>query len=219
MPPRPRAERNPVGHDAEDGVIGGHVGDQCCAGIPAGIGGEQAVEVGQQQEHVGADEVGDERGEPVVVAEADLVVGHGVALVHDRHAAQVEQAYQRLAGVEVLAPVHEVVGHHQHLGGDGVVVGQRARPRRHHPRLAQGEGLQRGRSAGRCCRPSAATPADTVEADDHDLVAVALGRRPPAGTARPPWSRRPGPARRSATRCRSSRSPGPRLRRPARTRS
>ena len=35
-----------------------------------------------------ADEVGDEGGEAVVVAEADLVVGDGVVLVDDRHHAE-----------------------------------------------------------------------------------------------------------------------------------
>ena len=48
------------------------------------------------------DEVRHERGEPVVVAVADLVVGDGVVLVDDRAHAEVEQALQRLARVEVL---------------------------------------------------------------------------------------------------------------------
>ena len=47
-------------------------------------------------------QVRDERGEPVVVAVADLVVGDGVVLVDDRQHAEVEQALQRLAGVQVL---------------------------------------------------------------------------------------------------------------------
>ena len=50
-------------------------------------------------------EVRDERGDAVVVAEADLVDGDGVVLVDDGHAAEVEQAQQRLAGVQVLPAV------------------------------------------------------------------------------------------------------------------
>src|SRR5690606_39642159 len=53
----------------------------------AGAGGVavvDAVHVGQQHQQVGADQVGDEGGEPVVVAEADLVGGDGVVLVDDR---------------------------------------------------------------------------------------------------------------------------------------
>ena len=60
--------------------------------------------------------MGNERGEAVVVAEPDLVVGDGVVLVDDGHGAELEQARERLAGVEVLAAVDEVVRHEQHLG-------------------------------------------------------------------------------------------------------
>ena len=34
---------------------------------------------------IGGQQMGDQSGQPVVVAEADLVVGDGVVLVHDRH--------------------------------------------------------------------------------------------------------------------------------------
>ena len=56
-----------------------------------------------------------ERGQAVVVAVADLVVGHRVVLVDDRHDAEVEQATQRLARVQVLRALTEVVGREQHL--------------------------------------------------------------------------------------------------------
>ena len=55
-------------------------------GVEPGVGGEQAGRVGEQHQQVGADQVGDERGQAVVVAEADLVVGDGVVLVDDRDA-------------------------------------------------------------------------------------------------------------------------------------
>ena len=67
-----------------------------------GIGGEQPGRVGEEHEHVGLHEVRHERGEPVVVAVADLVVGDGVVLVDDRDDAEVEQAAQGVAGVQVL---------------------------------------------------------------------------------------------------------------------
>ena len=69
----------------------------------AGIGGEQPGGVGEQHEQVGAHEVRHQRGEPVVVAVADLVVGDGVVLVDHRDDPEVEQPAQRLAGVQVLA--------------------------------------------------------------------------------------------------------------------
>ena len=50
-------------------------------------------------------QVGDEGGQPVVVAETDLVVGDGVVLVHDRHHAELQQAQERVAGVQVALAV------------------------------------------------------------------------------------------------------------------
>ena len=90
---------------------------------------EQAGRVGEQHQHVGVHEVGDQRGEAVVVAEADLVVGDGVVLVDDRHAPELEQPVSVLAGVEVLAAVHEVVGRQQHLGADQAVARRAGRCR------------------------------------------------------------------------------------------
>ena len=73
-------------------------------GVEAGIGGEQAGRVGEQHQQVGADEVGDEGGDAVVVAEADLVVGDGVVLVDDRHARRARAGGSSVrAGVQVLA--------------------------------------------------------------------------------------------------------------------
>ena len=63
----------------------------------------------------------DERGEAIVVAVTNLVVGDGVVLVDDRKHAELEQPLQRRAGVQVLAPMHEVVRRQQHLPGDNSV--------------------------------------------------------------------------------------------------
>ena len=65
--------------------------DERGLGVEAGVAGEQAGLVGEQHQQVGADQVGDEGGHAVVVAEADLVVRDGVVLVDDRHHAQLEQ--------------------------------------------------------------------------------------------------------------------------------
>ena len=78
--------------DADAGQVGGaaHLGDQR---RPARRGGAvvQPVDVGQQHQRVGVHEVRDQRREPVVVAEPDLVGGDGVVLVDDRHDAELEQ--------------------------------------------------------------------------------------------------------------------------------
>ena len=131
------------------GVDGDDVFDQRGLGVEARVGGEHAVGVGEQHEQVGVDEVGDQRGEPVVVAEADLVVGDGVVLVDDRNHAELEQAGQRLARVQVLLAVHEVERREQHLAAHEAVGVERVVVDPHEPALADGgDGLQR-RQIGR----------------------------------------------------------------------
>ena len=95
--------------------------------VETGIGGEQPGRVGQHEQQLGADEVRDECREPVVVAVSDLVVGDGVVLVDHRDDTELEQPTERLAGVEVLRPVPEVVGREQHLSGDEVVLSRGSR--------------------------------------------------------------------------------------------
>ena len=73
MPPLPRAlplPRPDRQHGSSTATL-----DQQGVVVEPRVGGEQPVEVGEQHQHVGADEVGDERGDAVVVAVADLVVG------------------------------------------------------------------------------------------------------------------------------------------------
>jgi hypothetical protein len=53
-------------------------------GVQGGVLVVQAVDVGKEQQGVGADQRGHQRGERVVVADADLLGGDGVVLVDDR---------------------------------------------------------------------------------------------------------------------------------------
>lgn len=92
-----------------------------------GVAVVEPVHVGEQDEQVGADQVGDEGGEAVVVAEADLVGGHRVVLVHDRHGAHGEQLVQRAVGVAVVRPAAHVVGGEQHLADPYAVPGEGGR--------------------------------------------------------------------------------------------
>ena len=85
----------------------------------------EGVDVGEEHERVGVDEVGDEGGEPVVVAEADLARGDGVVLVDDGQHAEVEQPLEGAAGVGVVRAPGDVVGGEQHLTDGDVVPGER----------------------------------------------------------------------------------------------
>ena len=55
------------------------------------VRGVEAVDVAEQDQRVGVDQMGDQGRQPVVVAEADLVGGDGVVLVDDRDDAELQQ--------------------------------------------------------------------------------------------------------------------------------
>ena len=84
----------------------------------------QAIDGGEEDQQVSREQAGNERGEPVVVAEFQLGVADGVVLVDDRHDALVEQGDERVAGVEVAFPVLEIVVGEEHLGDLEVVLGE-----------------------------------------------------------------------------------------------
>ena len=137
LPPRP-AEIDSSGSSAPTSV------DQRGVVVDPRIGRVQPVEVGQQHEQRGTHVVRHERGEPVVVAIANLVGRDRVVLVDDRYGAEFQQASQRAPGVQVLSTVDEVVRHEQHLGGHQPVIRQRIVPATHQPGLAgSGDRLQR----------------------------------------------------------------------------
>jgi hypothetical protein len=82
--------------------------------------------------------VGDQRGQAVVVTEADLVVGDGVVLVDDGDDPELEQAVDRAAGVQVLLADTEVERREQHLAGNDSEIGERLLVHPHEPALPHG---------------------------------------------------------------------------------
>ncbi len=158
IPPLPRSvARAPCGH-GEDRVVGSHLADEAGRAVDAGVARVEPVGVGEQDQQVGGHQVRHERGHAVVVAVADLVDRDGVVLVDDRHAAQLQQPQQRLAGVQVRPPVHEAVRGEQHLGADRAVVGEEVVVDLHQPALARRAERLQGRHVVRTA----------VEADRRD---------------------------------------------------
>ena len=90
----------------------------------ARVGVVQPVDVGEQHQQVGVDQVRDQRREPVVVAEPDLGGGDRVVLVDDRQHAELEQLGEGLVGVAVVRAPGHVVDGEQHLAGDQAVPGE-----------------------------------------------------------------------------------------------
>ena len=168
--------------------------------------------------------VGDQRGQPVVVAEPDLLGGDRVVLVHDRQHAERQQPLQGPLGVAVVAAPGQVVGGQQHLP-DGDARGRRRRRRRSAP-AAAGRRWPRpaavARSRGRPVSASGASPAAIAPEETSTTCAsggraARRGRRPAraAGGVQPAGQRgqRGGadldhdPARRRRSSGRAVRSP------------
>ena len=86
-------------------------------GILARIRAIEALLVGEQHQYIRLNEVGDQRAERVVVAEADFIGRHGVVLVDDRDHAESEQCNERGTRVEISPPVGKIVVREQNLRG------------------------------------------------------------------------------------------------------
>ena len=92
MPPRPSALPAPPAIASSAGSPARARAHERRRRIAPRIGRVEALLVGEQHQHVGFDQVGDQRAERVVVAEADLVGGDGVVLVDDRDHAEARAA-------------------------------------------------------------------------------------------------------------------------------
>ena len=170
-----------AGHGLDLG--GDHLDDGQVAGgrVAAGVGGVEAVDVGQQDQRLGQRHDGDAGGEAVIVAEADLVGRHRVVLVDDRDDAQPQQGLDGGAGVEVAAAGLGVVERDQDLGGLEAGAGEALLPGTGEQDLARGGGgllLLQPQRALRQAQPVAAQCYRTG-GDDGDLLAArrAAGRR------------------------------------------
>ena len=124
IPPEPSGEVVwPISSSSQGGEVGDLL-DQPRVGTQARIGGEEAVDVGQQDQLVGGDQDRDLGGEEVVVAEGDLIGGGGVVLVDHRQHPPVEQRRKRLASVQVVRAGGHVEERQQHLRAGHAALAQ-----------------------------------------------------------------------------------------------
>jgi hypothetical protein len=141
---------------------------------PARIAVVEPVDVGQQHQRVRPDEVRDERGQPVVVAEPDLLRGDGVVLVHDRDDAERQQPVEGGLRVAVVRAAHDVVGGEQHLADGPAVPGEGRRVPLHEQHLPDRRRcLLRREVAGPTGQPQRRQPGgDRPGRDEHELAAA-----------------------------------------------
>ena len=146
----------------------------------------EALAVGEQDGDFGLHQIGDQRGQRVVVAEADFVVDHRVVLVDDRNDAERQQRAQRVARVQVALAVGEIGVGQKHLRGDDAETAEGALITLRQPHLPdRGRGLQLVQF-GRARLPAHALHALHHRARRHqqNLRAVAAAVRPSARPAK-----------------------------------
>ena len=104
-------------HFLQFGITGHSVLHQRSIRRLARIGGIQARLIRQDDQCIGLDQIGHQRAQRIVVAEADFVDGDGVVFVDDGDGVEVEQGTQGTACIEVALAVGQVVVRQQHLRG------------------------------------------------------------------------------------------------------
>ena len=151
-----------------------HVGQAGCVRVGARVALVDRVDVGEQDEQVSGDEVGDERGQPIVSTEADLVGRDRVVLVQQRDDAQRQQPLERAAGVAVVRPADDVFAGQQHLADRLGVAAEAGRVALGEQQLTDaGTGLQRREVAGAARQPERRdSRGDGAAGDQHDVAGL-----------------------------------------------
>ena len=141
--------------------------------------GVDRVDVAQQHQQIGADQLAHERRQPVVVTEADLLRRHRVVLVDDRQNPQTQQPLHRTLRVAARRRVLQVARREQHLPcDDAVPVEALLIPKDEHV-LTHGGRCLLGRQIG---GPSIQVQVRDARGDgtgghQHDLRAAGVGSR------------------------------------------
>jgi hypothetical protein len=168
----------PAGHGLDPGVEVGDEGHVGGAGIGPRVRRVEAVDVRQEDEEVGADQLACAGRQPVVVAVADLLGDHRVVLVDHRHDAEVEEGLKGGPGVEPATPDLGVVAGQEDLGDRQAMGLQRRLPGVHEGRLAGGGGgLLLGQGEGLAVQAEAAA-AQGHGARGHHQDLLAPGAQP-----------------------------------------
>lgn len=173
-------------HAANGGRAGGAGGPAEDLGVEAldggqdvGVGlavmGDDALDAGEDNEEVGRQEGGDERGEAVVIAELEFFERDDVVFVDDGDDAAVEEGEEGVAGVEVAVVIGEVGVGEEDLGDGEAELLEEVAVEGHEAGLADGgaglELVELGGAAGEA--EDAHAGADGTGGDEDDLAAGA----------------------------------------------
>ena len=147
--------------------------DESGCGVAARVCRKQPLLVGQDDEHVGLDQIGHQRAEGIVVAELDFVSDDGVVLIDDRDDFEREQRHQGRARIEIALAVGEVVVGEQHLCGFQPMPAKAGFVNLHETHLPHRRSRLQLMNRMRAARPAEALQAfgDGAARDQHDFLA------------------------------------------------
>lgn len=115
---------HPAGSQTRDAIPGNgaqriintvHIFNQLRLRVGAGIGGEQALLIGQQQQLIGASQNCRQRREVVVITNLNFGGCYRVILINDRNNVVIQQRAERIAGIEEALSVFHICTRQQHL--------------------------------------------------------------------------------------------------------
>ena len=109
-------------------------------GVRAGITLVEPVLIGQDDQKVGVQQVGDQCAQGIVVAEANFVGGDGIVLVDDRDDTQTQQGQERASGIQIAFTIRQVVVGQENLRGLDRMLLEQGLIGAHQPHLAHGGG-------------------------------------------------------------------------------
>jgi hypothetical protein len=137
------------------------------------IGGEHAVSTGKVDVEISLDEVEQKAGKLVVVAELQLLHGHGVVLVDDGNDAPVQQVHERVAGVQEAAAAPQVIAGEQDLSADHALGGESVLILAHEAALTDGgQRLLAGNALDRASAACDGSAACGHSAGTHEAYAM-----------------------------------------------
>ena len=73
--------------------------------MSTGITVEQALLVREQHQQICLDQIGHHCRQGIVITKPQLITGHGVILIHDRHNAELQNGTQCAAGIEIALAI------------------------------------------------------------------------------------------------------------------
>ena len=144
-----------------------------CPIVPR-VAGIKPVNIGEQQQQIGADHRRDTRGKAVIVAKPDFRRCNGIVFIHDRHRAEREKRRHGGARIEMPSAGFGVLGRQQNLRDPYVVCRKRLAPgmcKRHLPGGGGGLLFLDGKRAPVDAK-AAASESDGAAGNDDDILAL-----------------------------------------------